>query len=100
MYIYRLHEIHVYGVSSLNSVILSSEVLPDEREFVVVTEEEKQEEKEGKPFESHVYIMYIVFPVDHVDLSVRKRKAPDDDDLALQNAAKRAKDSSLIAQEL
>lgn len=44
--------------------------------------------------------MYIVFPIDHVDLSVRKRKAPDDDDLALQNTAKRAKDSSVTAQEL
>ena len=33
---------------------------------------------------------------DRVDLSVRKRKAPHDDDLALQNAAKRAKDSTVI----
>lgn len=78
-------------------------MLPDEREFVVVTEEEKQEEeKEGKPFELHMY-MYVhvhVFPTDHVDLSVRKRRAPDSDDLTLQNTAKRAKDNSVIAQEL
>jgi ubiquitin-like 1-activating enzyme E1 B len=60
------------------NIIHSSEALPDEREFLVVSEEQLEEKE------------------DHVDLSVRKRKAPSDDDLILQNTAKRAKDSTVI----
>lgn len=35
-----------------------------------------------------------------VDLSVRKRKAPDSDDLSLQNPAKRTKENAVVVQEL
>jgi ubiquitin-like 1-activating enzyme E1 B len=63
------------------NIIHSSESLPDEKEFMVVTEEEETKEEEG------------------VDLSVRKRKAPpgNGDEPVLQNAAKRIKDDAAAA---
>ena len=45
-------------------------------------------------------VNYIPQFADHVDLSVRKRKAPDNDDLVLQTAAKRTKDNAVLVQEL
>ena len=47
-------------------------------------------------FNLHVNNVCCCCFVGHVDLSVRKRKAPDDDDFTLQNNAKRAKDSAVV----
>lgn len=42
----------------------------------------------------------VVLYIDHVDMSVRKRKAPEIDDLSLQNTAKRTRDNAVEVQEL
>ena len=83
----------------------SSETLPDEREFVMVTEEEQQQETEGvydtdfAQFEVPLRLLFCLLE-DGVDLSVRKRKAPDNDELTVENAAKKIRVDTAVVQEL
>ena len=85
----------------------SSETLPDEKEFVVVTEEEQEDTKGFPQTNNYCPILGngLCFVEERVDLSVRKRKAPsrDEDELVVQNAAKRIKDDAIataVVQEI
>ena len=91
-----------YWPTGIIWVFHSSESLPDEKEFMVVTEEEQQEETKGIVLYANGVFLTMVFVFleeERVDLSVRKRKAPpgDGDEPVLQNAAKRIKDDVAAA---